>query len=243
MPTSAERAYKYIRAEIFSGRYPPGSRLTEDTIASELAMSRTPVRDAIRRLCSEGLIRFTPNSGARIASWSETELVEITQMRALLESFAAELAAGKITAAECDELNRLNGEMERALEHEREPDLDRISAANLAFHHTIVAAAGNSRLLVTLEGLWAQPVLIRKFALFDRERLERSCNHHREIIAALTTRNGQWAAAIMRTHILSAQAYDSMLASSEKQQSDVERGGRANGAEIDGESRLPRRGA
>jgi DNA-binding GntR family transcriptional regulator len=212
MTTSAERAYLHIRSEILGGRYPPGARLTEDTIAGELSVSRTPVRDAIRRLYSEGLIEFTPNSGARIASWSADELAEITQMRSLLESFAAELAAAKIDVEAIGELEELARTMERALDVGDRPDLDSISAANLAFHRRIVTATGNARLMIVLDGLWALPVLIRKFGLFDRERLERSCAHHREIIAALRSRNGQWAGAIMRTHILAAQAYDSMLA-------------------------------
>lgn len=211
MPTSAERAYKFIRSSILAGRFGSGMRLKEQEIAGELAISRTPVRDAIRRLHSDGLIEFEPNQGARVASWSEVDLVEISEMRALLESFAAELAAAKIGESELDELGRHTDAMQKGLDGDR-PRIDQISAANLAFHQGIVRAAGNARLSLIVEGLWVLPLLTRKFALFDRAGLEQSISHHREIIRALRARDSGWAAAIMRAHILGARAYDSTLA-------------------------------
>ena len=87
-----------------------------------------------------------------------------------------------------------------------------ISAANLAFHQGIVRAAGNTRLLLIIEGLWVLPLVARKFALFDRASLEQSISHHREITRALRAHDGDWASAIMRAHILAARGYDSMLA-------------------------------
>jgi DNA-binding GntR family transcriptional regulator len=211
MPTSAERAYKFIRSSILAGRYGGGARLKEQEIASALAISRTPVRDAIRRLHSDGLIEFEPNQGARVATWSKEDLVEITEMRALLESFAAELAATKISENELDELVRHTDAMQRGLEGD-EPRIDQMSAANLAFHQGIARAAGNTRLAVVLESLRLLPLVARKFALFDRASLERSVGHHREIIGALRARDAAWASAIMRAHILAARAYDGMLA-------------------------------
>jgi DNA-binding GntR family transcriptional regulator len=211
MPTSAERAYTFIRSSILSGRYGGGTRLKEQEIASALAISRTPVRDAIRRLHSDGLIDFEPNQGARVTTWSKVDLTEISEMRALLESFAAELAAVKIGASELDELDRHTDAMQKALDG-KEPRIDQISAANLAFHQVIGRAAGNTRLLLIIEGLWVLPLVARKFALFDRASLEQSINHHREITRALLARDAGWASAIMRAHILAARAYDGMLA-------------------------------
>ena len=211
MSTSAERAYKFIRSSILSGRYGSGTRLKEQEIASALAISRTPVRDAIRRLHSDGLIDFEPNQGARVTTWSKVDLTEISEMRALLESFAAELAAAKIGGSELDELGRHTDAMQKALAG-NEPRIDQISAANLAFHQGIVRAAGNTRLLLIIEGLWVLPLVARKFALFDRASLEQSISHHREITRALRAHDGDWASAIMRAHILAARGYDSMLA-------------------------------
>jgi DNA-binding GntR family transcriptional regulator len=211
MSTSAERAYKFIRASILSGRYGGGKRLKEQEIASALAISRTPVRDAIRRLHSDGLIDFEPNHGARVATWSKVDLTEISEMRALLESFAAELAASKIGDKELDGLGTHTDAMQKALDG-NQPRIDQISAANLAFHQGVVLAAGNARLHLIIEGLWVLPLVARKFALFDRSSLEQSINHHREIIRALQAHDGAWASAIMRAHILAARGYDGMLA-------------------------------
>jgi DNA-binding GntR family transcriptional regulator len=132
-------------------------------------------------------------------------------MRTLLESFAAELAAAKIDGNELDELSRHTDAMQKALGG-KEPRIDQISAANLAFHQGVVRAAGNTRLLLIIEGLWVLPLVARKFALFDRASLEQSISHHREITRALRARDAGWASAIMRAHILAARAYDGMLA-------------------------------
>lgn len=224
MKTSAEQAYEFIRTEILASRFPSGSRLPEEKIAAQLNISRTPVRDALRRLHSDGLIDLTANSGARVASWSAVELMEMSELRALLESFAVGLAARKIDSAGVSHLARLCDEMETALAAGK-VDLDVISANNVAFHRSVANAAGNSRLTANLESLWTFPLMVRKFALFGDDRLKRSLDHHREITAALQAGDAQWAEAIMRTHILAARAYDAALVSdpqlSESSQSQV----------------------
>lgn len=212
MKTSADQAYEFIRTEILAARFPSGSRLPEEKIAAQLNISRTPVRDALRRLHSDGLIDLTANSGARVASWSAVELMEMSELRALLESFAVGLAAHKIDSAGLDHLERLCDEMEKAL-GAKNADLDFISTNNVAFHRAVANAAGNSRLTANLESLWTFPLMVRKFALFGDDRLKRSLDHHREITTALQARDPQWAEAIMRTHILAARAYDAALVS------------------------------
>ncbi len=212
MTTSAERAYAQIKTMILSGQKKGGARLPEDTLASEIGISRTPVRDALRRLQSEGLISITPNSGARVASWTQDELGEITTMRVMLEGYAAELAARKITPAEIETLRGYALEMEQALAPNGQVDLDLISRRNVDFHRGIAQAARNLRLLVSLEPLWSFSLIIRKFALFGRERMNRSTNHHREILEALEAGDSEWAGAIMRTHIRAARAFDGSLA-------------------------------
>jgi DNA-binding GntR family transcriptional regulator len=211
MPTTSERAYHMLRDLILTGRYPSGSRLKEEAIARELSLSRSPVREALRRLEAAGLVELTPNSGARVWSWSEGELLEISQMRAMLEGYAAELAASKAGGEEMAELMRLADVMERAIADTDRPDLEALTGANLAFHRVIAGAAGNSRLAHMVESLHSVPLVIRKFALFDRERLARSAAHHREIIAALAARDAAWSGSIMRTHILAAKQFDFAL--------------------------------
>ncbi len=214
MTTSAERAYAQIKAMILSGQKKGGSRLPEDTLASEIGISRTPVRDALRRLQSDGLITITPNSGARVASWNRDELGEIAHMRVLLEGYAAELAARKITPAEIETLRGYAVEMENALGEDGIVDLDLMSRRNLDFHRGIAQASRNMRLIASLEPLWSFSLVIRKFALFSRTRIERSTAHHREILEALEAGDAEWAGAIMRTHIRASRAFDGSLAES-----------------------------
>lgn len=209
--TASERTYQFVKRAILSLDYASGSRLPEELIASELGVSRTPVRDALRRLQSEGLIEFTPNAGARVASWGASELSEMAQIRSLLEGYAAALAAKKITRDELDDLESTIVEMEVAANRPDAPDLAAIGEANLRFHRLIVEAARNSHLLAAIKPLWHFPLIFRKFALFNPERLNLSLRHHREILAALTAGDGDWARSIMRAHIHSAQSFDRQL--------------------------------
>lgn len=209
MPSSAERAYDHVKSGILSGALDGGDRLPEDAIAASLGISRTPVRDALRRLESEGLVESLPNSGARVSQWTEDELAEIANMRVMLEGYAAELAARKIDSGRIAALREQCDIMQAA--SEGDPDLTTVSASNLAFHRIIAEASGNARLVASLEPLWYLPMVLRKYALFSTERLARSVQHHREIIAALEAGDPDWSKSIMRAHLFSARKFDRMI--------------------------------
>src|SRR5215203_6092246 len=100
MARAAEAAYGIIREGILSGELARGQRLREEELALRAGVSRTPVREALRRLDAEGLVDFTPNRGARVTAWSERELEDVYEARALLESYGARLAATRVTAEE-----------------------------------------------------------------------------------------------------------------------------------------------
>jgi DNA-binding GntR family transcriptional regulator len=211
---SSERAYAHIKNAILSGRYPSGTRLPEDKVAAELGVSRTPIRDALRRLQVEQLITITPYSGARVAGWTADELREIAQIRAMLEAYAAGLAARKRSPDDVDTLNdlcdRMEDEAAKAL-----PDTERLSQDNLAFHRTVARAAENTRLAASLEPLWSFPATVRRYALFGRERMQKSLAHHREIVAAIDAADPEWADAIMRVHVLASRTIDASLVAPE----------------------------
>jgi DNA-binding GntR family transcriptional regulator len=209
MTTSAELAYEHVKSKILSGEYGGGTRMPEDTIAGALGVSRTPVRDALRRLESEGLIESAPNSGARVARWTEVELTEIANMRILLESYAAELAARKIRPDQIKALIVQCDIMQAA--SEGEPDIATVSSSNLSFHRLVAQASGNSRLVASLEPLWHLPMVLRKYSLFSTERLARSVQHHREITTALEANDPNWAQSIMHAHLSSARVYDRLI--------------------------------
>ncbi len=113
---SADRVYDTLRQGILDGRYAPGTRLGEADLADSLGVSRTPVREALRRLGSEGLLATLPNKGARVRTWTAGELGDIFDLRALLEGHAAARAATRVTDADINVMNNLVTRMEAATE-------------------------------------------------------------------------------------------------------------------------------
>ena len=204
LPTAAERAYAEVRQRILDGRFPAGHRLKEIELAREFGLSRTPVRDALSRLSVEGLLEFRPNLGATVSVWSEAQIEQMFKIRALLEPFAAEIAATAITEAELDELRRLCAVMERAARRENAEDLNTLVAVNARFHHIVIEAAHSEHLTKLISLAVDAPLSLRTFSYFSREEIERSMRHHRDLVDALSHRDPAWAASVMRTHILAA---------------------------------------
>jgi DNA-binding GntR family transcriptional regulator len=203
-PTAAERAYGELRRRILDGRLPPGQRLKETELAAELGLSRTPVRDALSRLTVEGLIDFRANVGATVAIWSASQIELMFRIRALLEPFAAEVAALQITDAEIEEMRRLCAVMEEAARRETAADLTRLAEANGRLHRMIIDATRSDQVIKLATLALDAPVSLRIFGRYTMAEIERSMRHHREIVDALSHRDPAWAASAMRTHILAS---------------------------------------
>lgn len=194
-------AYGSIRQGLIAGRWSAGSHLRETELADELGISRTPVREALRRLASEQMVVFEPHLGARVPGWSEQELAEIFALRVELESYAAGEAARHATPQQVTELRQLAREMEQAAFDLEQPDYVRITEANEGFHRLIVTASGNRRLMNLIGSLIELPLVVRTFARFDKQAMARSVQHHFDLAEAVGTRNADWAIAVMRAHI------------------------------------------
>ena len=203
---AVERAYRQIKTDVLAGNHPIGARLKEEDLAEQTGVSRTPVREALRRLNAEGLVDFTPHQGAYVATWSSQDIEEIFGLRAVLESYGVRLAATRISDRQIDELEALADAVEAAAAEEGAPDLDRIPQLNDRFHKIILGAAGNKRLVRLLSGIVEMPIVLRTFSIYTPEQLRRSFNHHRELIAALRVRDPDWVAAVMEAHVRAAQA-------------------------------------
>lgn len=204
MAVAVEKAYQAIREGILSGAYPSGAHLTARAIASTSSVSRTPVREAVRRLQAEGLVDVLPHRGAFVTTWNSPEIDEIFDLRVLLESRAAHLAVLSIKPQQLAELARLADEME-ALVHTESPNcFRRIAQLNCSFHAIIVEASGSRRLWSLLSSLIEMPVVMTTFCRYHKSELLRSMGHHRELIAALEKRDGPWAGAVMTSHLLAA---------------------------------------
>ena len=207
MAKAAELAYQAIRDGIIEGRFRAGARLREEEIAEATGVSRTPVREALRRLDAEGLVEFLPNRGAHVASWSSEELEQIFDLRALLEGYGAKLAAPRATAEVIAELESLADRMEATARRTSDPGaVDEVSTLNNAFHRVILQTAGNDRLAALLSSLVELSLVHRTFRRYSPEALARSMAHHRELIDALRAGDGPWAESVMTSHVLAARA-------------------------------------
>lgn len=204
--TSASDAYEALRARLTAGEFRAGMRLTELQIAHELQLSRTPVREALRRLVNDGLLRFVPNVGTFVPSWSEQEIRDLFDLRVMLESRIARLAAKRITAAEIDQLISLQERIETRGARTDAANLKRINPLNREFHRLISAASRNTRMSEMLSNAIEIPLVQQTFARYTPEQLARSFRHHREVIDAFIAGDPDWAHDVMSCHVRAARA-------------------------------------
>lgn len=204
MAGAVEKAYAVLRERIGRGAYPPGARITEQEISSIARVSRTPAREALRRLQAEGFVRVTPNQGAFVPEWTEEDIDDIFGLRALIEPYGAARAAERIGAEDLAEVRRLADEQYREATQRGPGYLQRIGDLNSRFHRTLHRVAGSARLVATIQSLIEAPLILQTFSRYSEEDLVRSAAHHLEIVAALEARDSQWAASLMRAHVLAA---------------------------------------
>ncbi|MFA1545303.1 GntR family transcriptional regulator [Actinomadura chokoriensis] len=206
MVRAVDRVYARLRADILDGVHPPGGRLGEAELAGQTGSSRTPVREALRRLEVEGLVEVLPHRGARVPDLTPEDLEEIYDLRMLLEGAAARRAATRITPKDVDRMDELCGLMERSAAPGDGQDLDRIAELNAEFHGIVRAAAASVRLVSMLNAVVQLPLVTRTFHRYSPDDLARSAAHHRELAAALRAADGTWAESVMRAHVLAAKA-------------------------------------
>jgi len=200
MSRATVQAYEAIRERILSGALAPGAQLKEEELALLCGVSRTPVREALRRLEADMLVRRTDSQRTYVAEWTLDDVEEIFVLRSMLEAHAAARAARRITAAQLAELVRVN-EALGAATRGAAADIPAFLAANAAFHAVILDAAGSARLTAILGGLIEQPIVRQTALRYTTAELSRSHDEHRELIAALEKRDPDWARAVMTGHI------------------------------------------
>jgi DNA-binding GntR family transcriptional regulator len=201
---AVDKAYQAVRDGIIDGRWRPSTRITEQEVAAVAGVSRTPVREALRRLHAEGLVDFTPNQGAMVTTWGAEDADEIFELRALLESYGAARAAQRATPEQIAELRDL-AERQYAESVRREDGfLERIGDLNNQFHRKMQEAAASARLSRTLASLLEAPLIMKTFLNYTEDDLQRSAAHHLELVRALERRDAEWAASVMRSHVLAA---------------------------------------
>lgn len=202
---AADRAYEAIRHKIIDGALPSGTFLVEQDLAESVGVSRTPIRDALRRLESEGLVSMSGYKRAIVRDFTEDEIEECFELRAVFESYAAARAATRLTPEAIAELKELADAMDAAAAEGGADATLTFSDLNDAFHKIVLDHAGTKRMPELLRPLMqVQLVLMKRYQHTIQQHLERSCWHHRELIAAFEARDPAWAESQMRTHMLSA---------------------------------------
>jgi DNA-binding GntR family transcriptional regulator len=201
---AVEKAYNFVRERTLKGVFSSGIRITEQEIADATGVSRTPVREALRRLQAEGLLNLIPNQGAAVTEWSHDTIGDIFELRALLEPYGAARAAERITTQGIAELKSLAQKQYDESVRRAPGHIKRIGELNSRFHRALQEYSGNARLVAMLPALIDAPLVLKTFARYEDAELVRSASHHLEIVSALEARDGGWAASVMRSHIHAA---------------------------------------
>ncbi|ADU48344.1 GntR family transcriptional regulator [Intrasporangium calvum] len=199
---ASDHAYRLIRAQILSGERQGGDWLREGDLAESVGVSRTPVREALRRLTAEGLVSYERNRGVQVAAWTAEDLNEIFSLRSLLEPWACRLAATAATV-DLDELDRLAHDMDAAARGSV-ADVDRITELNNRFHRLILEGSNNRRLGSVVSSVVQVPLVWQTFSHYSDTDLRRSLAHHHELVSALAAADGDWAESVMRSHVRAA---------------------------------------
>lgn len=193
----------WLRERILRNDLPPGTVLREGPLATDLSVSRVPVREALRQLAAEGLVDLVPRHGAIVSSLSVKQFLDAYRVREALEALAVRLATPLLDEADHERLR----ELERAMEAcAAAADTDGFFAANVAFHRLLVERSGNDQLIASHAPLAAQMRRYQSPSIDMRGGLEQSLQEHREILEALFARDAEAAARLMGQHIREPQA-------------------------------------
>lgn len=196
----SEAAYDLLRAGVMDGVLLPGQRLREVDVSDWLGMSRTPVREAFRRLERDGLITFVPHKGMTVTVLDHGAIMELYRMREVLEGTAASLAAQHATDAEIDVLRDMVSQ-----EPPLEGDTKALASHNVSFHNTIYAAAHNRYLLRSLNGLRDSMALLGRTTYSVPGRIKTALSEHQGVLDAISRRDPALADKAMRAHLRGAQ--------------------------------------
>lgn len=193
-----DQIVEHLRDAIVSGDMAPGDKLNERRLCETLEVSRTPLREAIKVLSNEGLIRLTPRYGACVAPLTLDDLDEVFPIMGALEALSGELACARISDGEIEAVERLHARM---LLHYERRELKPYFECNQKIHDAILEASRNPTLTTTLRGLGGRVRRARYFANMSEERWKTAVSEHGEILAALKARDAARLGPLLRRHL------------------------------------------
>lgn len=196
-----DQVYDAIRDRITSGSLPRGARVHQEDLAEELGVSRTPVREALRRLAAEGLVEMRTNRGARVADIDQGGMRGAYDARLVVEPGAARLAAGRRLPEPLARMRAAVAAQRRSLR-----SVERSFDANREFHLALVAASGNDYLLQLVERLWVARIgaTIYERQVETQERMVLDVREHEQILEAIEAGDGRRAESLTRRHLADA---------------------------------------
>lgn len=201
MGRPSDDVYAGLKDDIERGILTPGEHLVEDAICTRFNVSRTPVRNAIKRLEAEGLVTSEPNRGAFVASWTSDDAAEVMAIRSMLEPHAVALAAHRRTTQDIEDLQQLCQQMERVEQDRPAGFRDTLAQQNYQLHLKILEIARSPRLFSICRNLTQAPLMAGSFHFYDDKQLRRSLSEHREIITSIELQDAETARASMNTHL------------------------------------------
>lgn len=190
--------FQTLRQAILKGELQPGERLMEIKLAERLGVSRTPIREAIRKLELEGLVVMVPRKGAAVANITEKDTKDVLEVRRTLEMFAVEVACDRISEEQLEQLKKAARDFEAS---KGSMDVIRIAETDMLFHEIIYEATQNERLVQMLNNLRENMYRYRIEYLKDSNYYDSLMSEHREILEAIEAGDKQRARACMESHI------------------------------------------
>ena len=191
--------FNTLRQAILRGEFKPGERLMEIQLANKLGVSRTPIREAIRKLELEGLVIMIPRKGAEVADITEKSLRDVLEVRKALEELAVQLACEKITQEELEELEKAGENFKKVLK--RSKDITEVAEADVRFHDVIYMATDNQKLIHLLNKLREQMYRYRLEYIKDADKRQILVVEHDYILKAIRSRHVAEAKKAIREHI------------------------------------------
>lgn len=197
-PNLKEAVYQRLKESVIRGEIAPGSKLVETQISSELGVSRTPLREAISRLGQEGLLEVVPRRGTFVRKHSRNEILESLEIRETLEGLAARLAARHATT---ETIQKMKSCFSGFSPKNVEKSIKDYAQKNVQFHHLVIQASQNRRLIGIIRNLYDQMDLVRLHTIVLPGRARKSLSEHREIIRLIEKGKGDLAEKSLRLHI------------------------------------------
>jgi len=197
-PRTKERILQELRADIISQQLRPGQAIREDELAQRYGISRTPIREMLRKLEQEDLVKIVPNKGVIVSELTSHDIEEILDIRLSLETTAARMAAVNVSSAQLTELKEIDRLLDQAVELQ-----DSIISVetDAKLHNLILVAAGNTRAQKIIMNLMSQILRVRFVSAHKPGRIETTVTEHKDIVRALLGKDPEKAEEAMRIHL------------------------------------------